>query len=110
MNGTITKIYRVSGLILIAYGIVGFICYLITRASEKGLNIMTYSFLIGMLTIYAINPFFWVGRFLFHKAIKNDQTIKKPTWLLWLLNSYVVCGSIIVVLLVIVLIRILLQR
>jgi glycerol uptake facilitator-like aquaporin len=104
-----TKIYRVSGLILLAYGIVGFFCYLITRASATGMEVMSYSFLMGMLTIYAINPFFWFGRILFHKAVKNDQTIKKPAWLLWLLNGYIICGSILAVLLLVVSMRILLK-
>jgi glycerol uptake facilitator-like aquaporin len=97
-----TKIYRVSGLILLAYGTVGFFCYLITRASAKGMDVMSFSFLLGMLTIYAINPFFWVGRILFRKAVKNNQTVKKPTWLLWLLTSYIICGSILAVLLLVV--------
>jgi lipopolysaccharide export LptBFGC system permease protein LptF len=92
------KIYRVSGLILLAYGIVGFFCYLVTHASEKGMAVLSYSFLLGMLLMYAINPFFWVGWILFRKAMKNDQTVKKPAWLLWLLTSYIICGLILAVL------------
>jgi hypothetical protein len=96
------KIYRVSGLILLAYGIVGFFCYLVARASEKGMDILSYSFLMGMLLMYAINPFFWVGWILFRNAMKNDQTVKKPTWLLWLLTIYIICGLILAVLSLIV--------
>ena len=107
MNEMSTKICRVSGLILLAYGIVGFFCYLITRASTKGMEVMSYSFLLGILSIYAINPFFWLGQILFRKAVKNDQTVKKPTWLLWLLTSYIICGSVLAVLLLGVSMRIL---
>ena len=92
------RIYRVSGLILLAYGIVGFFCYLVKRASEMGMDVLSYSFLLGMLLMWAINPFFWVGWILFRKAMKNDQTVKKPVWLLWLLASYIICGLILAVL------------
>jgi len=96
------KIYRVSGLILLGYGIVGFFCYLVKRASEMGMDLLSYSFTLGMLTMYAINPFFWVGWILFRKAMKIDQKVKKPAWLLWLLTSYIICGLILAVLSLIV--------
>ena len=96
------RIYRVLGLILIAYGIVGFFCYLVTQVLEKGINVLSYSFLLGKLSMYVINPFFWVGWILLRKAMKNDHTIKKPAWLLWLLVGYIICGLILAVLSLIV--------
>jgi len=92
------KIYRVLGLILIAYGIVGFFGYLITQVSEKGNGVLSYGFFLGKLTFHAINPFFWAGWILFRKAMKNDQAIKKPVWLQRLLTSYIICGFILAVL------------
>jgi len=96
------KIYRVSGMILLAYGIVGFFCYLVTQVSGKGISALSYSFLLGKLSMYVINPFFWVGWILFRKAMKNDPTAKKPGWLLWLLTSYIICGLVLAALSLIV--------
>ncbi len=96
------KIYRVSGLILLTYGIIGFFCYLITQISEKGMDVLSYGFFLGKLTMYAINPFFWSGWILFRKAMKHDQAVKKPAWLRWLLTSYIICGFILAVLALIV--------
>jgi len=98
------RIYRVLGLILIAYGIVGFLCYFVKQVSEAGMNALSYGFFLGKLSMYAINPFFWAGWILLKKAMKNDPTIKRPTWLSWLLTIYIICGFILATLSAIVVI------
>ena len=92
------RIYRASSLILLAYGILGFFCYLAKSASEIEMDALFYGFPLGKLLMWAINPFFWVGWILFRRAMKNDQTVRMPWWLYWLLTSYIICGLILAVL------------
>jgi hypothetical protein len=97
---TRTKIYRLLGLILLTWGIIGFYSYCgqkVTEAEEKGVVMLTFPFVMGIFSMYIINPFFWAGWILLHKATKLDQTTKKPTWLQWLLKSYIICGWVLAV-------------
>ncbi len=95
------KIYRVMGWILFVYGIVGWFCYLVKKVSEGEVN-LSYPSVMGLLTMYILNPFFWVGLVLLKKAGIGSRTEKKPAWLVWLLTIYVICGLILIMLLLIV--------
>ena len=105
-----TKIYRILGLILLAWGIVGFYCYLVQKVAEPEENagvIFSYPSVMGILSMYIINPIFWFGWFILNKVTKSDHIIKKPAWSQWLLRSYIICGFFLGMLLIIMCIGIL---
>lgn len=88
------KVYRVLGWIFFAYGIIGYLAYLLRKGLESGI-VVSYSAIFGILTIFVFNVFLWVGLVFLWRADKNENSDKKSVWLR-LIKIYIIFSLIVV--------------